>query len=204
MTQESHQSLPITDQELELAAPKHEMRLPAPQEKLLSIINQLERLGSPSHTSLNIENLAKEEEDLNPQEIPSNMVAMVLDGEGSKFTGRMQNFIQISEREGLVNMKNEAQDFFTNNNLLAIFTSNPENIKIMDGAISKNGEDAFLNEITESAFTKLVYNFPKEYQGKAREIISDKLKFDLNQRKLQELISKEPGIADVINRAKYI
>lgn len=136
-------------------------------------------------------------------EISRNKISSVLDGEGDLATNKIEKFVNDFYSEGLINIKSEAEQIFTNDNSLAIFTTNPQNLETMKDIISSQGKDFFLSCVSDNITQKILEKFPVENHEKIKRIISDKINFNYDHYQLHQFISKNSEIAHLINKAKY-
>lgn len=97
----------------------------------------------------------------------------------------------------------EAEKAFMDN-CLTIFTSNPDNQNLMNEIILNNGEKFFLDTVKEHVYKKVSGTFPVEDQERVKKTVSDKIDFNYGQHKLQQFISKNPEIGNLINKAKWL
>lgn len=97
----------------------------------------------------------------------------------------------------------EAEKAFMDN-FLTIFTSNPDNQNLMNETILNNGEKFFLDTVKEHISKKIAGKFPVEDQERVKNTISDKIDFNYGQHKLQQFVSKNPEIGNLIDKAKWL
>jgi hypothetical protein len=89
-------------------------------------------------------------------------------------------------------------------NCLTIFTSNPNNLSLMNETILNNGEKFFLDTVKEHYFKKISSRFPENDHSRVMKTVSDKVDFNYGQHRLQQFISKNPEIGSLIDKAKWL